>query len=229
MLQHMHEPVRLEDAAEIIGRLERIPYGPWHRKARAIIGAATFFDGLDLLAVAYVVPLLAPLWGLNPQKIGLLISSGFLGQLVGALLFGWVAEEFRRMPAMVWSIALFSILSLACAASWNFKSFLVFRFLQGIGLGGELPVAATYIGEVSKAKGRGQSILYYQVLFAFGLAGCGLLALWVVPHLGWQFLFIIGAIPALMIVFLRASLPEIAALAGESRSPVGSERRHRQN
>ena len=87
MLQHMHEPVRLEDAAEIIGRLERIPYGPWHRKARAIIGAATFFDGLDLLAVAYVVPLLAPLWGLNPQKIGLLISSGFLGQLVGALLF----------------------------------------------------------------------------------------------------------------------------------------------
>ena len=51
MLQHMHEPVRLEDAAEIIGRLERIPYGPWHRKARAIVGAATFFDGLDLLAV----------------------------------------------------------------------------------------------------------------------------------------------------------------------------------
>src|SRR6201993_5105684 len=208
MLQHMHEPVRLEDAAEIVGRLERIPYGPWHRKARTIIGAATFFDGLDLLAVAYVVPVLAPLWGLNPQKIGLLISSGFLGQLVGALFFGWVAERFGRMPAMVWSIALFSILSLACAASWNFESFLVFRFLQGIGLGGELPVAATYIGEVSKAKGRGQSILYYQVLFAFGLAGCGLLALWVVPHLGWQFLFIIGAIPALLILFLRASLPE---------------------
>jgi putative MFS transporter len=208
MQQNMHGPVVVEDAAEIIGRLERIPYGPWHRKARAVIGAATFFDGLDLLAVAYVVPVLAPLWGLNPQKIGLLISSGFLGQLVGALVFGWVAEKFGRMPAMVWSIALFSILSLACAASWNFESFLVLRFLQGIGLGGELPVAATYIGEVSKAKGRGQSILYYQVLFAFGLAGCGLLALWVVPHLGWQFLFVIGAAPALMILFLRASLPE---------------------
>ena len=208
MLQQMHEPVQLEDAAEIVGRLERIPYGRWHRKARAIIGAATFFDGLDLLAVAYVVPVLAPLWGLNPQKIGLLISAGFFGQLVGALVFGWIAEKFGRMPAMVWSIALFSILSLACAASWNFESFLVFRFLQGIGLGGELPVAATYISEVSKAKGRGQSILYYQILFAFGLAGCGLLALWVVPHLGWQFLFVIGAIPALMILFLRASLPE---------------------
>jgi MFS transporter, putative metabolite:H+ symporter len=208
MQQNMHGPVVAGDAGEIIGRLERIPYGPWHRKARAIIGAATFFDGLDLLAVAYVVPVLAPLWGLNPQKIGLLISSGFLGQLVGALVFGWVAEKFGRMPAMVWSIALFSILSLACAAAWDFESFLILRFLQGIGLGGELPVAATYIGEVSKAKGRGQSILYYQVLFAFGLAGCGLLALWVVPHLGWQFLFVIGAVPALLILFLRASLPE---------------------
>jgi MFS transporter, putative metabolite:H+ symporter len=208
LMQHMHGAVTAEEAAEIIGRLERIPYGAWHRKARAIIGAATFFDGLDLLAVAYVVPVLAPLWGLNPQKIGLLISSGFLGQLVGALVFGWVAERFGRMPAMVWSIALFSIMSLACAAAWGFQSFLVLRFLQGIGLGGELPVAATYIGEVSKAKGRGQSILYYQVLFAFGLAGCGLLALWVVPHLGWQVLFLIGGIPALIVLFLRASLPE---------------------
>ena len=116
-----------------------------------------------------MIPVLAPLWGLNPQKIGLLISSGFLGQLVGALFFGWVAERFGRMPAMVWSIALFSILSLACAASWNFELFLIFRLLQGIGLGGELQVAAVYIGEVSKAKGRGQSILYYQVLLLLAL------------------------------------------------------------
>jgi MFS transporter, putative metabolite:H+ symporter len=207
-MQQMHEAMTAEGAAEIIGRLERIPYGAWHRKARAIIGVATFFDGLDLLAIAYVIPVIAPLWGLNPQKIGLLISSGFLGQLVGALAFGWIAERFGRMPAMVWSIALFSIMSLACAGAWDFQSFLALRFLQGIGLGGELPVAATYIGEVSKAKGRGQSILYYQVLFAFGLAGCGLLALWVVPHLGWQVLFLIGGFPALIVLFLRASLPE---------------------
>ena len=131
MLQHMHEPVRLEDAAKIVGRLERIPYGRWHRKARAIIGAATFFDGMDLLAVAYVVPVLAPLWGLNPQKIGLLISAGFLGQFVGALVFGWIAERFGRMPAMIWSIALFSILSLACAASWSFEVIPCFPLLAG--------------------------------------------------------------------------------------------------
>ena len=142
-MQQMHEAMSAEAAAEIIGRLERIPYGAWHRKARAIIGVATFFDGLDLLAIAYVIPVIAPLWGLNPQKIGLLISSGFLGQLVGALAFGWIAERFGRMPAMVWSIALFSIMSLACAAAWGFQSFLVLRFLQGIGLGGELPVAAS--------------------------------------------------------------------------------------
>ena len=90
---------------DIVARLERLPTSWWQVKARIIVGVATFFDAFDALAIASVLPVIVPLWKLAPQQIGLLISAGFLGQLVGALLFGWIAERYGRMTAMVWSIS----------------------------------------------------------------------------------------------------------------------------
>src|SRR5229473_6218113 len=92
----------------VVARIERLPTSWWQVKTRIIVGVATFFDAFDALAIATVLPVLAPLWKLTPPQIGILISAGFLGQLVGALLFGWVAERFGRMTAMVWSIAIFA-------------------------------------------------------------------------------------------------------------------------
>ena len=140
----------------VVARIERLPTSSWQVKARIIVGTATFFDAFDSLAIASVLPVLIPLWKIAPpqigSKVGLLISAGFLGQLVGALLFGWIAERYGRMPAMIWSIALFAVMSLVCAFAWDYNSFLVFRTIQGIGLGGEVPVAATYISELTRAR-----------------------------------------------------------------------------
>src|SRR6186713_3027460 len=99
----------------VVARIERLPTSWWHVKTRIIVGVATFFDAFDALAIATVLPVLVPLWKLAPAQIGLLISAGFLGQLLGALLFGWIAERYGRMTAMVWSIALFAVMSLVCA------------------------------------------------------------------------------------------------------------------
>src|SRR6266550_3153169 len=74
----------------IVARIERLPTSWWQIKTRIIVGAATFFDAFDALAIASVLPVIAPLWKLAPQQIGWLISAGFLGQLLGALVFGWV-------------------------------------------------------------------------------------------------------------------------------------------
>ena len=81
----------------VVARIERLPTSWWHVKTRIIVGVATFFDAFDALAIATVLPVLVPLWKLTPPQIGLLISAGFLGQLVGALLFGWIGERFGRM------------------------------------------------------------------------------------------------------------------------------------
>ena len=120
---------------------------------RVIMGIALFFDAFDALAIASVLPVVAPLWKLTQPQIGLLISAGFLGQLVGALVFGWLAERHGRMLAMVWSIALFAVMSLICAFAWDYNSFFVMRTIQGFGLGGEVPVAADMAALVTNTVG----------------------------------------------------------------------------
>jgi len=193
---------------EIAARIERLPLSPWHLKLRVIMGIALFFDAFDALAIAYVLPVLIPMWKLAPGQIGLLISAGFAGMLVGAVFFGWLAERIGRIPGAIWTIAIFSVFSIVCAFSWSFQSMLVFRFIQGLGLGGEVPIAAAYIGEIAKADKRGRFFLLYQVIFAVGLAGVAVAATWIVPNLGWQWMFYVGAVPAVIALILRSTLPE---------------------
>ncbi len=192
----------------VVARIERIPTSWWHVRARIIVGVATFFDAFDALAIATALPVLVPMWKLTPPQIGMMISAGFVGQLIGALLFGWVAERFGRMPAMIWSIATFAVMSLVCAFAWDYNSLVAFRVLQGIGLGGEVPVAAVYISELTKAQNRGRFVLLYELVFPIGLTGASLLGLWVVPNFGWQWMFYLGAIPAIVALCLRVLLPE---------------------
>jgi putative MFS transporter len=192
----------------VVARIERLPTSWWHVKTRIIVGVATFFDAFDAIAIATVLPVLVPMWHLSPPQIGFMISAGFLGQLAGALLFGWIGERYGRMPAMIGSIAVFAVMSLVCAFAWNYNSLVAFRILQGIGLGGEVPVAATYISELTRAKNRGRFVLLYELVFPIGLVAVSTSAVWVVPHWGWQAMFYIGALPAVLALMLRALLPE---------------------
>jgi putative MFS transporter len=194
--------------AQIAARIERLPFSPWHVKVRVVMGVATFFDAFDALAIAYVLPVLIPLWKLTPGEIGLLISIGFAGQLVGAILFGWLAERLGRVRVAAWTIGIFSAFSLVCAFAWSYPSMLAFRFLQGLGLGGQVPIAAAYINEIAKAEKRGRFFLLYEVIFPVGLLAVALVSTWVVPNLGWQWMFVIGALPVLLAAALRRLVPE---------------------
>ena len=193
---------------DVAARIERLPISWWHVRARIIVGVATFFDAFDAIAIATVLPVLVPMWKLAPPDIGFLISAGYVGQLIGALVFGWIGERFGRMPAMVGSIALFAVMSFVCAFAWDYNSLLWFRTIQGIGLGGEVPVAAVYISELTRAKNRGRFVLLYELVFPIGLVTVSTSAVWIVPHLGWQWMFYIGAAPAILALFLRLLLPE---------------------
>jgi putative MFS transporter len=193
---------------EVVARIERLPISAWHVKVRVIIGVATFFDAFDALAIAFVLPVLVPLWKLTPPQIGFMISAGYLGQLFGALLFGWLAQRFGLVRSMVWSVLVFAIMSIGCAIAWDYQSLLVFRTLQGFGLGGEVPIAAVYISEIGRAKGRGRFVLLYELIFPIGLVAAGLLGRWIVPNLGWHYMFLIGALPAILALFMQRLLPE---------------------
>lgn len=205
------------NTAEIAARLERLPASAWLVRVRLIIGTATFFDAFDALALSYVLPVLAREWNLTPDQIGLAISIGFLGQLFGALLAGWYAERRGRLRTAILTVAVYSAFSLLLAFSPNLQVLLVLRFIQGIGLGGEVPIAASYISEIARAEGRGRLVLFYELVFPLGLMVAALAGYFIVP-LGWQWLFIIGGLGGFIVLAMRSQLPESPRwLAGVGR------------
>lgn len=201
-------PQPAADAASVLARLERVPFSRWHVRPRLVVGSATFFDAFDALSLAFVLPVLVPLWHLAPGQIGSLISISYVGQFLGALLFGAMAERRGRVPAAAGAVALMSLMSLACAWAPGYGVLFVCRFIQGIGVGGEMPVAAAYINELSRARGRGRFFLLYELLFPIGLMMTGQIGALLVPRFGWQVMFLIGGVPGLIITALLLRLPE---------------------
>jgi len=192
----------------IAARLERLPNSRWHITVTVVLGVAIFFDSFDSLAIAYVLPVLIRAWHIPPANIGGLIGIANFGQALGALSFGWAAERFGRVTAARIAIALFAVMSFACAFTQNYEQLFVCRFIEGIGLGGEIPVASTYISEILRAEKRGGRFLAYQMIFPIGLLGAGIAGALVVPRFGWQSMFILGAVPAVVAIFLQRYCPE---------------------
>jgi len=203
MIQHSQT-----GADELIARLENVPFSRWHLRARLVVGSATFFDAFDALSLAFVLPVLVRLWHITPTEIGWLIATGYLGQFVGALVFGTLAERYGRIRSVSGATLLMSIMSIACAFAGSFGMLITLRLIQGIGVGGEMPVAAVYINELSKARGRGRFFLLYELIFPIGLMMTGQIGAVLVPALGWQVMFLIGGIPGLIISALLLRLPE---------------------
>jgi putative MFS transporter len=193
---------------QIAARMDRLPTSLWHTKVRAILGTATFFDAFDAVAIAFVMPTLIGLWQLRPTQVGLLIASGFAGQALGAISFSWLAERYGRIRMLNWTILILSLGGLACGLAWDYSALLVFRFIQGLGIGGELPVAAAYVSEISKTQTRGRFFLYYQLLAPVGFAMASVSSIFIVPNLGWRWMFLLGALPAFLTIGLRRFVPE---------------------
>jgi putative MFS transporter len=203
----MHDTLSLTEQS-IAARIERLPYSRWHITVSAFLGVAIFFDSFDALTTAYVLPVLIREWHIPPHAIGGLISISNVGQALGALFFGWAAERIGRIPAARITIALYAVMSLACAFTQNYEQLFWCRLIEGIGLGGEIPVASTYISEILRAERRGGSFLSYQMIFPIGLLGAGVAGASIVPTFGWQWMFILGAVPALISLVLRRWCPE---------------------
>ncbi|REE20154.1 putative MFS transporter [Paraburkholderia sp. BL27I4N3] len=195
-------------AANLLFRIENVPFCRWHTKARIVMGSATLFDAFDALSLAFVLPVLVGLWHLSPGQIGALIAAGYLGQIVGALVFGWLAERIGRVPSATITVGAMSAMSIVCAFTGNLPMLFLMRFLQGIGVGGEVPVAATYINELSQAHGRGRFFILYELIFPLGLLAAAQLGAFIVPRFGWEYMFLIGGIPGIAVAILIARLPE---------------------
>lgn len=206
--QHASTETVLSTPAAISARLERLPFTRWHAKVLGAVGFVHMTDAFDALTIAYVLPVLIELWHLSPAQAGLLVSAGYVGQTIGALAFSAAAERFGRLRSLRWVIVVLSLLSLASAYAPGYVIFLIIRFCQGIGLGGESPVSATYMNELCPARIRGRLIFVLQSTFGVGNLLAAICALSLIPAYGWQVMFYIGTAPILLAVILPRIAPE---------------------
>ena len=192
----------------VLERLENLPVGSFHYKLLVVTGLGWLFDSMDTGLISFVLPILAREWGLSPEQVGWIGSVGLIGMALGAVLAGTIADRFGRKNVFAATVILYSVATGLCAVAWSYESLLLFRFLVGFGLGGELPVAATLMSEYAPSALRGRFIVLLESFWGLGWLVAALISYLLIPQFGWQVAFIIGALPALYVFLIRLHMPE---------------------
>ena len=189
----------------------RARYAGW---VAPLCWCAVALEGFDLVVIGVVLPSLLVYddWGLNPNDGALISTIGLIGVMIGALTCGTLSDLIGRRKTMLVTVISFSVLTLLCAFAPNPWVFGVLRFLAGLGLGGVLPTALALINEYAK-RGRGGSATTTMMTgYHVGATLTALLGILVIERLGWQWMFIIGALPSLILIPLMIRyLPESTA------------------
>ena len=201
---------------DIPSRLDRLPWGRFHTLVVAALGITWILDGLEVTLVGALAGALkqSPVLQLSNTDVGLASSAYLAGAVLGAVFFGWLTDRLGRKKLFFITLAVYLVATAATAFSWNFWSFVVFRFLTGAGIGGEYTAINSTIQELIPARVRGWTDLAINGSFwvgaAMGAAGSiVLLDPSLLPtDIGWRAAFAIGAILSLTILFMRMWLPE---------------------
>jgi putative MFS transporter len=202
--------VKVDEAksAELVARLETLPFSKWHRNFFILGFLGVMFDAADFALFGAALPPIAREFGLGPAQSGLLATVGLIGAFVGALFWGTLSDYVGRRTSFSATIGIFALFTGLVAVSWNVASLAVFRFLANFGLGGEVPVTATLGAEFSPGRIRGAMAGNLLTAFPVGLIVAALLSLTVLPTFGWRALFAVGIVPALLLFFVRRYMPE---------------------
>ncbi|MED0823727.1 MFS transporter [Bacillus pacificus] len=178
------------------------------RKLLSIAGLGWLFDAMDVGMLSFVMVALQKDWGLSTQEMGWIGSINSIGMAVGALVFGILSDKIGRKSVFIITLLLFSIGSGLTALTTTLAMFLVLRFLIGMGLGGELPVASTLVSESVEAHERGKIVVLLESFWAGGWLIAALISYFVIPKYGWEVAMILSAVPALYALYLRWNLPD---------------------
>lgn len=194
--------------SSISQRIDRLPATPMLRRVLFLTGLGWMFDAMDQGMVSGVMASIGKEWQLSATDLGLLGSASAVGMAVGAAAAGMVSDRWGRRTVVTYTLILFGIASAMSAFAPNFELLLFFRFLTGLGLGGELPAASTLVSEFSPAKARGKMVVLLESFWAWGWIVAALIAYLLLPVYGWRIGFLLGGIPALYAAYLRKGIPE---------------------
>jgi AAHS family 4-hydroxybenzoate transporter-like MFS transporter len=194
---------------DVAGFIDQQPIGRYQIRLLLICAAVLFVDGFDTQAIGYVAPDLARDWKLTRAALGPVFSAGLFGLMIGALVFGPLADRVGRKRIIVFSTAAFGLGTLATVFAGDTTTLIVLRFLTGLGLGGAMPNAVALTSEFSPHRRRATMVMTMFCGFSIGAALGGLIAAALIPAFGWRSVFLVGGIaPLLFAPVLAYYLPE---------------------
>jgi AAHS family 4-hydroxybenzoate transporter-like MFS transporter len=208
-------------AIDLVDFIDRQPVGGFQIRLLLTCAGVLFLDGFDTQAIGYVAPALAKEWGLTKGALGPVFSAGLFGLMIGALVFGPLADRVGRKKIIIFSTAAFGLGALATALVQDLNSLLVIRFLTGLGLGGAMPNTVAMTSEYNPQRRRATMVMIMFCGFSIGAALGGFLAADLIPRFGWRSVFIVGGIaPLLLLPVLVWRLPEsVRFLATAGQAP----------
>lgn len=193
---------------DLVSRVQRLPIGRFHYNLLGIVGLGWMFDAMDTGIIAFIMTKLVHDWGLTPTESGWIVSIGFVGMAIGAVFSGALADRFGRKNVFASTMVLYSIATALCAFAPNLTVLLVCRFLVGLGLGGQLPVAVTLVSEYIPAQVRGRFIVLLESFWGLGWLVAALVSYFLIPHFGWHIAFLIGGLPLFYVWVILTKVPE---------------------
>jgi MFS family permease len=199
---------------DIPARLDRLPWSRWHWIVVVALGITWILDGLEVTLVGSIAGALTSkdTLGLTTSQATAAGSFYLAGAVIGALLFGYLTDRYGRRKLFMVTLGIYLVFTVATALAWGFWSFMIFRVLAGMGIGGEYSAINSAIDELVPARVRGRVALAINSSWWLGtMAAAGLTVVLLnvlEPAIGWRVGFGLGAILAIGILFVRNRVPE---------------------
>ncbi|MFQ1006613.1 MFS transporter [Gilliamella apicola] len=181
---------------------------PYQKKTLFASTVGYALDGMDMMILGVCFSLISVSFNLSKTDLGTLTSVTLLGAVLGGILFGVLADKYGRVRVFSWTILIFSLFTGLCAISPNYESFLIFRFLSGLGLGGEFGIGMTLVSESWPKHKRSRATSIVALGFQAGIILSTLTVNFVGQAHGWRWAFAVGVLPALFVAWTRKGLEE---------------------
>jgi len=202
---------------QMFSPLRELDHEQRHTVAASFLG--WMLDAFDYFLLTFVIVAIAQEFQVDKVDVTFALFLTLAARPIGALLFGRLADRFGRRPILMLDVVLFSIFEFATAFAPSLTALLVLRFLFGIAMGGEWGIGASLAMESIPARSRGIVSGLLQSGYPCGFFLAALVNWLLVDHIGWRGLFIVGALPALLVLYIRSKVPESAAWQAQQRQP----------